>query len=87
MLLKIGLLINDGIARKRAEYSETDRFRIIISFDGEDCIIRFHKVRVGEKWIADDIESYSEGLMLLDLSQGYEPAIGISARWRMAPTN
>jgi len=30
-----------------------------------DCNVRFHKQRVGEKWVMDDIEKYEEAVMVL----------------------
>ena len=47
-----------------------DNFRIIISFDGDSCNVRFHKVRPGETWLVDDLESYKEeALVVLNTSE------------------
>jgi hypothetical protein len=44
----------------------TDPFRIIASVDDRNCTLRFHKVRNGESWIVDDIESYEQALFVMD---------------------
>ncbi|WP_072335247.1 MULTISPECIES: hypothetical protein [unclassified Paenibacillus] len=41
------------------------KFSTIISFDGEDCIIRFITERLYEpSWISDNIDSYNEALLI-----------------------
>lgn len=43
------------------QYSfESLRFTIILSYDGNDAVVRFHKTRPGEAWVDDDLESYQE---------------------------
>jgi hypothetical protein len=40
-------------------------FQVIVSVDDHECTIRFHKLRRGENWVADDLESYAEEAILL----------------------
>lgn len=41
-------------------------FRIIISVQGRYCKMRFHKIRDGESWLADDLEGYPEAVATFD---------------------
>ncbi len=34
--------------------------KVIVSFDGKDATIRFHKVRRGQSWLTEDLEGYQE---------------------------
>ncbi len=46
-------------------------FKVILActFDPMvDCNVRFHKQRLGEDWLANDIDNYSEALLVLDSS-------------------
>ena len=45
-------------------------FRVIVSAaEDDDCTVRFHQIRVGENWIAQDIEGYkSEAILVFDVS-------------------
>jgi hypothetical protein len=40
-------------------------FQIIVSVDGGNCVVRFHEVRTDESWVAENIEGYSEALLVL----------------------
>ncbi len=35
-------------------------FTIIVSWDGSNATVRFHKTRSGESWVATDLESYTD---------------------------
>ena len=49
-----------------AEYS-TDAFVVIVSFDGREATVRFHKHRLGQAWLNDNLEGYvEEGIAVLD---------------------
>lgn len=43
-------------------------FKIIVSIDRRSCTLRFHKVRDGESWLADDIEGYEEAVAVSDIA-------------------
>lgn len=43
------------------------RFRIILALDGADATIRFHRHRTGQTWLDEDIDTYDEGIMIIDL--------------------
>lgn len=48
---------------------ESADFKVILACTFEpntDCNIRFHKQRLGEEWLADNLEKYNEALLLLD---------------------
>jgi hypothetical protein len=45
--------------------AENRRFQVIVSVDGRECTIRFHQLRQGETWIAEDLEGYAEEAILL----------------------
>lgn len=41
-------------------------FEIIISINKRNCVIYFHKIRINEDWLAQDIESYkNEGVLAM----------------------
>ena len=45
----------------------TDAFRIIASVQDRTSMLRFHKLREGERWLRDDLEGYKEeALLVLD---------------------
>jgi hypothetical protein len=38
----------------------TDKFVVILSFDGRDASVRFHKRRSGQTFLTDNLEGYKE---------------------------
>jgi hypothetical protein len=45
----------------------SDRFAVVVSFDGRDATVRFHKQRAGEEWLHDNLDSYlDEGIAVFD---------------------
>jgi hypothetical protein len=45
----------------------TDGFVVIVSFDGREATVRFHKNRVGQRWLDSNLELYVEdGIAVLD---------------------
>jgi len=45
----------------------TDSFAVVVSFDGRDATVRFHKRRAGEAWVNDNLEGYlDEGIAVFD---------------------
>lgn len=54
--------------------AENRRFRVIVGISEDDsssdrtCTIRFHQIRSGEDWVADDLEGYkSEAVLVFDV--------------------
>jgi len=45
----------------------THVFVVIVSFDGRDATVRFHKLRAGQAWLDKNLEGYlQEGIAVLD---------------------
>ena len=45
----------------------TDSFVVIVSFNGREAIVRFHKNRPGQRWLDSNLEAYmEEGIAVLD---------------------
>ena len=49
----------------RLEHFSTDPFRIIASVANGASVLRFHKLREGERWLRDDLEGYREEAVLV----------------------
>ena len=54
--------------------TEARQFRVIVSLSEDDafpkyaCTVRFHQIRTGENWVADDLEGYkSEAILVFDV--------------------
>lgn len=68
LLLTAGLLTAQLIASELARHE--GRFNIILSYDGESCAVRFHRIRKGERWLAEDLEGYvDEGVLVFEAGQ------------------
>ena len=68
LLLTAGLLTAKLIASELAQHE--GRFNIILSYDGESCAVRFHKIRAGERWLSEDLEGYvDEGVLVFEAGQ------------------
>jgi hypothetical protein len=68
LLLTAGLMTARALSRELAQKSA--RFNVIVSYDGETCAVRFHKIRAGERWLADDLEGYvDEGVLVFEAGQ------------------
>ena len=53
------------ISRELAHYRA--RFNVIVSYDGDTCAVRFHKIRAGQRWLAEDLEGYvDEGVLVFE---------------------
>lgn len=65
--LRQGLRWADGLRGKLEQYG---KFKIIVSYDDRDCSVRFHRVRPGESWLFDDLESYrSESVLVIPVEK------------------
>jgi hypothetical protein len=65
------LLLTAGLVTARALSGELSRFpgrfNVILSYDGESCAVRFHKIRAGQRWLAEDLEGYvDEGVLVFE---------------------
>jgi hypothetical protein len=72
LLLGQGLAFSQALEQKLlARFSGTCRFRIILSFDPDpehvSCAIRFHTLRPGEVWLNDDMDTYKEPILTIDV--------------------
>jgi hypothetical protein len=57
------------------------QFRVIVSLSEVDdfpesaCTVRFHQIRPGEDWIAEDLEGYkSEAILVFDVRSSRQPS-------------
>jgi hypothetical protein len=65
LLLTAGLLTARAVCAALA--SHAGLFNVILSYDGESCTVRFHKVRAGQRWLLDDLEDYvDEGVLVFE---------------------
>ena len=37
----------------------------IVSYDGDSCVVRFHALRTGERWLCNDLEHYEKDAVLV----------------------
>jgi len=52
--------------RALAERFKVD-FVVIVSFDGREATVRFHKLRTGQMWLNENLEGYlEEGIAVMD---------------------
>lgn len=72
LLLTAGLLTARALSAELAQFP--GRFNVILSYDGESCAVRFHKIRAGERWLADDLEGYVDEGVLVFEAGGNMPA-------------
>jgi hypothetical protein len=72
LLLTAGLLVAEAVSRRLVTLP--GRFNLIVSYDGESCAVRFHKIRAGERWLSEDLESYvDEGVLVVEAGAGLSP--------------
>jgi len=65
LLLTAGLLTARALSRELSRHA--GRFNVILSYDGEGCAVRFHKIRAGQRWLLEDLESYvDEGVLVFE---------------------
>ena len=56
------------------------RFNVIVSYDGDSCAVRFHKIRPGERWLSEDLEAYvDEGVLVVEAGPGLTPFAQLAA--------
>ncbi len=65
LLLTAGLLTARAVSAALSRYP--GRFNVILSYDGESCAVRFHKIRARQRWLAEDLEDYvDEGVLVFE---------------------
>jgi hypothetical protein len=53
-----------AIALQKVLHQETGDFLVIVSISDNDCVVRFHRLRPNETWLAGDLEKYREEAIL-----------------------
>jgi hypothetical protein len=75
LLLTGGLFIAEQVSKRLTGLP--GRFNVIVSYDGESCAVRFHKIREGESWLCQDLESYvDEGILVVEA--GADPVLRLT---------
>ena len=65
LLLLAGLLMAERVSRELRRFE--GRFNVILSYDGESCALRFHRIRQGERWLHAELEEYDvEGVLVFE---------------------
>jgi hypothetical protein len=65
LLLTAGLVTARAMAAALRKFSA--RFNVIVSYDGDCCAVRFHKIRDGQHWLMEDLEDYEgEGVLVFE---------------------
>jgi hypothetical protein len=65
LLLTAGLVTAGAMAAALRKLKGS--FNVIVSYDGEGCAVRFHKIRAGQHWLMDDLEDYEgEGVLVFE---------------------
>lgn len=59
--LSYSIALQKGLAR----IAKNRSFMVITSVNADWCTVRFHQLRQGEAWIAEDLEGYTEEAVLL----------------------
>ena len=59
--LSYAIALQNGLARLAKNRS----FQVIVSVSDHECTVRFHQLRKGENWVAEDLEGYTEEAVLL----------------------
>lgn len=65
LLLTAGMMTARLLSLELARHAS--RFNVILSYDGESCAVRFHKIRAGERWLLEDLDDYAdEGVLVFE---------------------
>jgi hypothetical protein len=72
LLLTAGLVTAGAMAAALRKLEGS--FNVIVSYDGEGCAVRFHKIRAGQRWLMDDLEGYEGEGILVFLAGPEQPA-------------
>jgi len=83
--LKLALTLGENL---NARLRETWTVTVIVSFDGEDASVRVHRTRSGTSWLADDLEGYAEGILVIEerpRRNGHVNVRGLGRHFRRDP--
>ena len=69
--LGYAIALQKGLARIAINRS----FQVIVSLDDHECTTRFHQLRQGESWLAEDLEGYTDEAVLV-LETGVDDVAG-----------
>jgi len=59
--LSYAIALQKGLAR----IAKNRSFQVIVAVEDHGCSVRFHQLRQGEAWIAEDLEGYADDAVLL----------------------
>ena len=72
LLLLAGLLMAERVSRALRRFE--GRFNVILSYDGESCSLRFHRIRAGQSWLHAELDEYvEEGVLVFEAGHGLSP--------------
>jgi len=60
--LRYAIALQSGLA----ELQPRRHFQIIVSVGETDCTVRFHEDRSGESWVAENLDGYTEAVLVLE---------------------
>jgi hypothetical protein len=78
LLLTAGLVTARAVSTALSRYPA--RFNVILSYDGESCAVRFHKIRARQRWLLEDLEEYvDEGVLVFEAGADTPPPASLPA--------
>jgi hypothetical protein len=60
VMLGRGLAFAAQLKDRLATLPGKRHFRVIVSFNGSSCTVRFHAIRADEEWVDKDLDAYKE---------------------------
>ncbi len=66
-LLGQALVLADGLAIVKSTAAIVEEIEYIVAGGPEEVSIRFHAIRTGQSWLADDLETYAEAVAAIRL--------------------
>lgn len=61
--LKLALMLGQQLATR---LGDDNPVTVIVSVNGANATVRMHKTRPDERWVADDLEGYEEGILTIE---------------------
>src|SRR4030088_1355019 len=72
LLLTAGLVTARAVSAALSQYP--GRFNVILSYDGECCAVRLHKIRARQRWLLEDLEDdVDEGVLVFEAGSDMPP--------------
>jgi hypothetical protein len=66
-LLKQGVVFALHVKNQLEKFFQHSKFRLIVAFNESGCNVRFHCLRLGEKWLSEDLEQDTgESILVLE---------------------